>query len=251
MTTVRWSSPLLPLAVVGALGACGGRQGDLLVRDGVELARAGKVDEARARFKKALAVSPSTPGARTGLAFLAKDPKRVREHLDAELGAHPTLAQARFSRARALVLTGGPDEAKLALEDLAPLPDDPEVLRLRELAGYLAGTRAEVPAGLEELGISHAALVAAWPTYLAATGSEDVPEAVLARAPRLRASLAARAGRWEEALAALPVTTETALDRATCLAWLDRLDEARALVAEALRVNPGDARAMTLAAALE
>ena len=94
------------LALVAA--ACGGRQGDLLVRDGVELARAGEVDLARARFKKALAVSPSTPGARTGMASLAKDPARALEHLDAELAAHPTLREARFDRARLHVASGDP-----------------------------------------------------------------------------------------------------------------------------------------------
>ncbi|MCC6620471.1 MAG: hypothetical protein IT385_04410 [Deltaproteobacteria bacterium] len=247
--------------LAGALAsACGGRSGDVMVRDAVELARQDRKDEARARFAKALASSPSTPGARTGLAALEPDADKALAHLDKELAAHPTLPAARFDRARLHVLSGDAERARAALADLEGLdgldglegvPGDEHVARLRELARFLADG-GPVPAGLESVTASRAALQAVWAAWSVANGADlTVDEALLPHAPRLAAALHARDGRWADALAALPTTPDTLVERAICLAWLDRTDEARALVAEALRLDPESARARAVASSLD
>ncbi|MFO0748987.1 MAG: hypothetical protein U1F43_25475 [Myxococcota bacterium] len=248
---VVWLAFVALLATL-AVGACGGSRGDVLVRDGVEHAQRGEADEARMAFQKALVATPGAPGARTGLAVLTKDPAKARALLDKELDSHPALGAARFDRALLALATGTPEDAKRAADDLATLPaDDAEAQKLLAIARFMAGASDTVPPELVGVTTSSAEAQTAWQAFKdGAPGSSAVPEAILALSPRLRAAVLAKAGRWEEALAALPVQPETALDRAIALAWLDRLDEARALVAEALRRDASDARAQALGAVL-
>ena len=242
------------------LAACGGQRGNLFVRDGVEhLERYqasgddGERTKALDAFRRALVTSRGTVGANTGLAVLEKDPKKALAHLDEELDAHPDVAAARFDRALLLLARATPEDAKKALADLDKLPaqGDPEVDALRVIARFMAGASQDVPPGFAG-SAAHAALLAAWQRVKDdPTTADTLPDDTLAAAPRLRAVARAHAHQWDQALAALPETPDAAVDRAIALAWLDRLDEARALVIDALRRNPTDQRAHSLAATLE
>lgn len=239
---------LLALAVLaGGAAACGGSRGDVLVRDGVAQAERGEADEARRTFRKALVATPGVAGARTGLAALTKDRKEALELLDGELESHPELWAARFDRALLLLASGLPADATRAADDLARLPEnDLEARRLLAIARYMGGATEDVPPELAGLATSSPEALAQWASVRDGLPDALVSDAVLALSPRLHAAYLAHRGQWEDALAKLPVAPETTVDRAIALAWLDRIAEARALVAEALRNDPNDARAHAL-----
>ncbi len=266
------------------LGEARLNQAWLLVRGG----RYQKVDEALVELSDlGAALPPDTPRVRrrraTARALLAVaryaraapwgDVRAARERPLAELLPGDALTEpdraldalTREVLGLAALRVGANAEALELLDGL----DAPRATRARAAALIAAGRTAEADAALASL--SEAApfdrLARAWIALndgrhgVAAQALAQLatpPEGAEATWHRLQAALASRRGDWATALAhvdaaiALPGDTppDLWLDRATALAHLGRLDDARVTVIGVLRDRPDDARARGLSEAL-
>ena len=209
----------------------------LLFRAGRALQAAGDRPSAIARYEQALARDPARAEIRFFLGQCLLDQRRAVEaipHLDAAVAAGVRRDVAPFDLARALASTGDYDAARRALARLAIPPQ--------------ADTASFVNAGQMAEGLRDAPLAIRF--YAAAAERPDAPVAVVERL----GVLLAMSGRAREAIAVLergvrqsPGAASLHLNLAVALAQDGRFDEARARVAEALRLRPDYPQAGALA----
>lgn len=209
----------------------------LLFRAGRALQAAGDRPAAIARYEQALARDPGRAEIRFFLGQCLLDQRRAVEaipHLDAAVAAGVRRDVAPFDLARALASTGDYDAARRALASLDIPP--------------LADTASFVNAGQMAEGLRDAPLAIRF--YAAAVERLDAPVAVVERL----GVLLAMGGRAREAIAVLergvrqsPGAASLHLNLAVALAQEGRFDEARARVAEALRLRPDYPQARALA----
>lgn len=150
----------LALAASLALSGCAWRQAVAEAEAARALAADGKVDEARAKYKSALAMDPDIVGVHHGLGLLALQtgdlPGAIAE-LMLELNAHPDNDDARFNLAVAELRLGRPDQALAQLDAMAgDATADRTLLRALVLLrkGDLPGARAATEQITEETAFS-------------------------------------------------------------------------------------------------
>jgi tetratricopeptide (TPR) repeat protein len=212
----------------------------LLFRAGRALQAASHIDAAITRYEQALGIEPGRPEIRYFLGECLLGQRRVADaipHLDAAVTAAVRLDVAPFDLARALASTGDREAARRALGRLA-IPEQADTASFA-VAGQLAERLADAPLAIR--------------FYAAALERPDAPVAMLERL----GVLLAMDERSREAVSVLdravsrhPREPSLHLNLAVALAQDGRLPEARASVAEALRLRPDYPQARALAARL-
>ncbi len=235
---MRLPHPLLALVLLatpasGVVVACAAaRPADLVMREGIVLQQQGRALPAAERYRQALRLSPSVPGAYNNLALIAlgrDELTRAVALLEEELQRHPASPQAALNRALVLVRLGDFARAEAEATKFAALAgglpeQDPERLARQR--------RARVIVALARLGAERPAAEVATPLEAALSGAEAPDDPVLAAARRALFLVHAGQGAPEAALA-----TGAALDapddqllRAALLARLGRYDQMLSLV---------------------
>jgi tetratricopeptide (TPR) repeat protein len=207
----------------------------LLFRVGRALQAAGQTAQAIPVLERALARAPDQPEVRYTLGQCLLEEGRAGEavpHLRAAFDAGVRRDLAGFDLARALVTMGRGPEAASAIEDLIPLPLDPES------RGMVA--RLALQVGAPEVALRHLDAAVA-----------DAPEDP--RVHELRGLVLARTGRTGEARRALeeavrldPRKASAHLNLAVLHAQEGRFGEARAAAQRALELRPGYPQARAL-----
>ena len=195
---------------------------------GSALLEQGRAREALPELERAVAAEPDFPQARIRLADALRETGDAAGALalcDAVLATDPGLADAHVARGLALGALGRSDDALATFQ--AALALDPEHADAHNDLGNLYVQRQA-----SERAIAH------YRRALALRPDDPDFEANLG-AGLLQARLAAEAlVHLERALALVPGHPTARLNRATALALLGRLDEARAGYAEVIRLEP-------------
>jgi tetratricopeptide (TPR) repeat protein len=117
------SSPLacaLPLLLL--LAACAPRGVDVVMHEALEAQRAGELDKAIARYRRAITAEPRVRGAYNNLAVIALDKGNLTQAvklLEEELALHPRSSEANRNMAVVLLRLGRPADAVARVAKLA------------------------------------------------------------------------------------------------------------------------------------